>query len=72
MAASAVGALSAATLVQFALGVDLDGLTRTGEVLQQGGMVTTTYTELETEGAVTFDIQGGKIAAQWMMIETFK
>ena len=35
-------------------------------------MVTTTYSALDTEGTMTFDIQGGKIAAQWMMIETFK
>lgn len=48
------------------------GLQRTGEVLQQGDMVTTTYSENSTEGTTTLDIQGGKVAAQWVMIETFK
>ena len=48
------------------------GLERTGEVLQQGDMVTTTYSENNTEGTMTLDLQGGKIAAQWVMIETFK
>lgn len=47
-------------------------LTRTGEVLQQGDMVTTTYSALDSEGSMTFDLQGGKIAAQLVMIETFK
>jgi len=48
------------------------GLERTGEVLQQGDMVTTTYSESNTEGTMTLDLQGGKIAAQWVMIETFR
>ena len=48
------------------------GLERTGEVLQQGDMVTTTYSENNTSGVMTLDIEGGKIATQWVMIEVFK
>lgn len=47
-------------------------LRRTGEVLQQDDMVTMTYSENITSGVMTLDIVGGKIAAQWVMIETFK
>ena len=47
-------------------------LATTSEVVQNGSLVSATYTEGSSEGVVVMELLNGKIDSQWIFIRTYK